>query len=160
MGSNSYHSSTTMGAEFYPIEFGNYLENDDSTVEDDFTESWKTTLNFTGSNPVYPLEMFISLIEHKYKANSKFTSPEDDSKLCSSILNHISDDELTPAGLWKKQFLSDTPSLSTENLVWSGMKKDLMKHFGQQNTISNKHKLDNNFRTANEDCLQILKSLI
>ena len=142
MSFNSYDSKTFTTGDSYPLEFGDYLENDESTVEDDFTESWKCTLNFTGSNPVYPVEMFISLMEQKYKIqfNSKDGSSEADSNLGSIILNHICDDELTPAGLWKKQFLSDSLSTSSQKTsTWSGIKKDLISHFGQPNIHNNKH---------------------
>ena len=141
MGSNSYYSNTTIPSEVHSIDFGNYFENDGNPLEDDFTESWKSTLNFTGSNPVYPLEMFISIMEHKYKIQSstKDITPDEDSKFGASILNHISDNELTPAGLWKKQFLSDiAPASASRNSPWSVIKKDLIKHFGQPNLANNK----------------------
>ena len=141
MGSNSYYSNMNIPSEVNSVDFGNYFENGGNPLEDDFTESWKSTLNFTGSNPVYPLEMFISIMEHKYKiqSSSKDITSEEDSKFGSTILSHISDDELTPAGLWKKQFLPDTVSASASiNSSWSAIKRDLIKHFGHPNLFNNK----------------------
>jgi hypothetical protein len=111
----------------YPLE----LENE---MDHDISESWKSTLNFTGSNPVFPVEMFIALMEHKYTihSNNGNNSKEQQSSLCTNILNHICGDEMSPASLWKKQFLSD---IQLGNITWSAMKKDLTKHFGQQNTL-------------------------
>ena len=124
MGSN-FHNFNAQG--IYPLEVENEMDND-------ISESWKSTLNFTGSNPVFPVEMFIALMEHKYTihSNNGNNPKEEQSSLCTNILKHICGDEMSPAGLWKKQFLSD---IQVGDLTWSAMKKDLTKHFGQQNTL-------------------------
>ena len=91
---------------------------------------WKSTFNFTGSNPVFPVEMYIALMESKYAIQTNEYSKLN--ILSTDYLNHICDDEATPAGLWKKQYLSHK---QLENVDWLEVKKSLMKHFGQQHTL-------------------------
>ena len=120
MGSN-YHNPNR--SDVFSMGFENEAEND-------ISDSWKSTLNFTGSNPVFPVEMYIALMESKYAIQTNEYSKIDD--LSTDYLNHICDDETTPAGLWKKQYLSHK---QLENMDWLEVKKSLMKHFGQQHTL-------------------------
>ena len=122
MGSNYQNSNAPV---VYQTDFENELEHD-------ISESWKSTLNFTGSNPVFPVEMFIALIEHKYAVHLTKKIKVDQTITCTGILSHICDDKMSPAAIWKKQLLCDT---KLENLNWLDIKKDLLKHFGQQQTL-------------------------
>ena len=103
--------------------------------EEDYLETWKSSMNFTGQNPVFPVEMFIELMEHKYRKSNKLSCNGTDKavqpKICEQILKHIDADDGSPASYWKKRVLSQNDVLK---LSWLALKKDLLKNFGQQAT--------------------------
>ena len=83
--------------------------------EEYYLETWKSSLNFTGQNPVFPVEMFIELMDHKYGKPNKLscngTGKSVQPKICGNILNHIYDDDGSPASYWKKRVLSQNDIL-------------------------------------------------
>ena len=98
---------------------------------EDYLETWKSSLNFTGQNPVFPVEMFIELMEHKYGKTNKAcvdsTAKSIQPKICEQILKHISDNDGSSASYWKNRALLQN---DISKLSWSALKKDLVKNFG------------------------------
>ena len=95
-------------------------------------ELWKSTLNFTGENPEFPVEIFTLIMEKKYKLLSPKRhqiSKQKHFKACTRALKHIEDGNNTPAGLWKHNYLRKT---SKEDMAWPKIKEDLIEHFGRK----------------------------
>ena len=95
-------------------------------------ELWKSSLNFTGDNPEFPVEIFTLIMEKKYKLLSPKRhqiSKQKHFKACTRALKHIEDGNNTPAGLWKQKYLRKT---SKEEMAWPKIKEDLIEHFGRK----------------------------
>ena len=95
-------------------------------------ELWKSSLNFTGENPEFPVEIFTLIMEKKYKLLSPKRhqiSKQKHFKACTRALKHIEDGNNTPAGLWKQKYLRKT---SKEEMAWPKIKEDLIEHFGRK----------------------------
>jgi hypothetical protein len=96
------------------------------------SKDWKSTHVFTGKNILFPVEMFIAVMEQKYA----FT--EDKSNLIADTLNRIPEPEQNslevlnmPATLWKHQNMSHLMKLD-----WEEFKNELLKQFGQSQIYS------------------------
>ena len=97
------------------------------------SKDWKSTHIFTGSNSLFPVEMFCAVMEQKY------LNKEDKSNLIADTLNRIPDPEQTsldvlnmPSTLWKHQNLNNL--LKCES--WEELKNDLVKQFSRQEKYS------------------------
>ena len=102
-------------AEDFGIPETNTYIHDEADVETVRLEHWKSNFNFTGDNPEYPVEMFVAIMEQRYNLSNRrnlHTSKRKRYKSCLRALNHIIDNENTPASLWKKQFLELPPTSS------------------------------------------------
>ena len=81
---------------------------------------------FTGFVQVYPVELFISLME---------ASQEDSENLCARALDHICSDQSTPAGYWKTRNESKITH-------WEVMKNALLQEFGIKYPYGVEHQLE------------------
>ena len=93
------------------------------------SKDWKSTHIFTGNNFLFPVELFLAVMEQKY------ANKEDKSNLLADTLNRIPDPEQNsvdvlnmPSTLWKHQHLNNLLKLES----WDELKNDLVKQFGRQ----------------------------
>ena len=105
-------------------------------------ESWTSSLTFTGENTVYPVEMFVALMEHK---NKDFIQVND-TQVVRNVLNHIpdivNDTEFkcinnSAAAIWKQRNNNRLRALD-----WKGLKQALLKEFGQSTRYTMNEKLN------------------
>ena len=101
------------------------------------SKDWKSTHIFTGNNILFPVEMFLSVMEQKYE------NKEDKSNLVADTLNRIPDPEQNsvevlnmPSTLWKHQHLNNLLKLET----WNELKNTLLKQFGKHEKYSIKER--------------------
>ena len=92
------------------------------------SKDWKSTHVFTGKNIIFPIEMFIAVMEQKY------TFTDDKSNLIADTLNRIPEPEQNslevlnmPSTLWKHQNMKYLMTLD-----WDEFKDELLKQFGQK----------------------------
>ena len=107
-------------------------------------ESWKSSHIFTGDNPVFPVDMFVALMEYKHK---EYIEGNNDTYVVKQVLNQIpnlgttNDQDIvkntSPAAIWKAKHIDRLLTLN-----WSGIKQELLTEFGQRKKYDFKQKLD------------------
>ena len=130
------------------------------------TEEWKTSLCFTGDNPLFPVEMFLKIIEQEADKRGL-----DDNDKVLEVLSRVPDHRpsfddgntdyqsrgSSPASYWKRRLLDrqrkrqDDNSLKdsdlssgTGGLDWEELKCDMISEFGRQpnHTYTTQEKLN------------------
>ena len=103
-------------------------------------DRWKSNLVYTGDNLVYPVEMFIALMENKLKrspdtidATKEVLSYIPTINTTSNQNNH---ETCTTAMIWKHKH-----SYRLSKLQWTSLKQELLSEFGQHKRYSMKEKL-------------------
>lgn len=117
-----------------------HLLTDDLAESGSVPDMWKSNLVYTGDNLVYPVEMFIALMENKIKR-----SPDtiDATKEVLSYIPTISttsvqnnDESCISTAIWKHKH-----SNRLSKLHWNNLKKELLSEFGQHKRYNMKEKL-------------------
>ena len=114
------------------------------TKSDLLSDTWKSNLEFTGNNPVFPVEMFIALME---KSKKREIQDNDDSCFVKKVLNQIPhpttsaaqniSQSVCPGAIWKKKH-----GERLSKLDWNGLKQELLDNFGQKQKYSINDKLN------------------
>ena len=101
------------------------------------SKDWKSTHIFTGNNILFPVEMFLAVMEEKY------LTKKDKSNLIADTLNRIPDPEENsldvlnmPSTLWKHHNISTLLKLES----WEELKDSLLKQFGKREQYSIKER--------------------
>ena len=99
------------------------------------SESWKSSLIFTGQNPTYPVELFVRIMERKYGVSVKKATKSNTgsiAKACKLILEHIPDEGDAPATSWKRTHLKQQKNPH----CWRSIRKDLIRCLGRMKEVS------------------------